>query len=61
MAGIYYFAEGESFDDAALRGYGPGTVIVVPAEKAHFAAAHEDGATVQESGSGPTAHMPVKR
>lgn len=61
MAGTYYFAEGRSFDDAILRGYGPGTVIVVPAEKAHFAAARDDGATVQESGPGPTAHMPIKR
>lgn len=61
IAGSYYFAEGESFDEGALRGYGPGTVIVVPAGKAHFAAARDDGAIVQESGLGPTGHISVKR
>jgi quercetin dioxygenase-like cupin family protein len=61
IAGTYYFAEGESPDEGALRGHGPGTVIVVPAGKAHFAAARDDGATAQESGHGPTGHMPIKR
>jgi len=61
IAGNYYFAEGENFDEGALRGYGPGTTIVVPAGKAHFAGTRDDGATVQESGPGPTGHLLVKR
>ncbi|MBX3668109.1 MAG: cupin domain-containing protein [Rhodocyclaceae bacterium] len=59
LAGTYFFAEGERFDDAALVAYGPGTVIVVPAGRAHYAAARDVEAMVQESGTGPTATTPI--
>ena len=54
ISGTYFFAPGEKFDEDALRGYGPGTVIVVPAGAPHFSACRDDVAVVQESGIGPT-------
>ncbi|MEK6211372.1 MAG: hypothetical protein AABM64_13560 [Pseudomonadota bacterium] len=41
-------------DAGALKGYGPGTVIVVPAGAPHFSACKDGVAVVQESGVGPT-------
>ncbi|MBL8481000.1 MAG: cupin domain-containing protein [Rhodocyclaceae bacterium] len=58
LAGKYFFAAGERYDEAALLPYGPGTVIVIPAGAAHFAATRDEEAVVQESGSGPTATTP---
>lgn len=54
ISGTYYFAAGDRFDQGALKGYGPGTVIVVPAGAPHFSACKDDAAVVQESGVGPT-------
>ena len=54
ISGTYYFAAGDKFDEGALKGYSPGTVIVVPAGAPHFSACREDVAVVQESGVGPT-------
>jgi quercetin dioxygenase-like cupin family protein len=54
ISGTYYFAAGDKFDEGALKGYGPGTVIVVPAGSPHFSACKDDVAVVQESGVGPT-------
>lgn len=54
ISGTYYFAAGDRFDEGALKGYGPGTVIVVPAGAPHFSACRDDMAVVQESGVGPT-------
>jgi quercetin dioxygenase-like cupin family protein len=54
ISGTYYFAAGDKFDEDALKGYGPGTVIVVPAGAPHFSACRDDVAVVQESGVGPT-------
>jgi quercetin dioxygenase-like cupin family protein len=54
ISGTYYFAAGDKFDEGALKGYGPGTVIVVPAGVPHFSGCKDDVAVVQESGVGPT-------
>jgi quercetin dioxygenase-like cupin family protein len=54
ISGKYYFAQGDKYDDKAIKGYGPGTVIVIPANTAHYAGSAEEGAIVQESGVGPT-------
>jgi len=54
ISGTYYFAAGDKFDEGALKGHGPGTVIVVPAGAPHFSACRDDVAVVQESGVGPT-------
>jgi quercetin dioxygenase-like cupin family protein len=54
ISGTYYFGAGDKYDEGAIKGYGPGTVIIVPANTAHYAGSAEDGAIVQESGVGPT-------
>lgn len=54
ISGTYYFGQGDKYDETAIQGHGPGTVIVVPANTPHFAGSAEDGAIVQESGVGPT-------
>ena len=54
LSGTYYFGSGDKYDFAAIKGYGPGTTIVVPANSPHYAGSAEDGAIVQESGVGPT-------
>lgn len=60
LSGTYYFATGLRYDEAALQGYGPGTVLVVPAGTPHFSGARDGEVVVQESGSGPTALLPVE-
>jgi len=54
ISGTYYFGDGDKYDEGAIKGYGPGTLIVVPANRPHYAGSAEDGAIVQESGVGPT-------
>jgi quercetin dioxygenase-like cupin family protein len=54
LSGTYYFGTGDKYDEGAIKGYKAGTVIVVPANTAHYAGSAEDGAVVQESGFGPT-------
>lgn len=58
LSGVYHFASGPSHDekhaDERLQGYGPGTVIVVPAGVVHYSAAPQGEVVVQESGTGPT-------
>lgn len=55
LSGTYWFAQGERFDAAQLKGHAPGTVLVVPGGVAHFSAARDAETVVQESGVGPTA------
>lgn len=54
ISGTYYFGAGDRYDEGAIKSYGPGTTIVVPANTPHYAGSAEDGAVVQESGTGPT-------
>ncbi len=54
LAGVYRFGVGSTFDAAALQDHGPGVVLVIPAGTPHFSSGGEAGATVQESGTGPT-------
>lgn len=54
ISGIYYFGAGSVFDSAGMRGYGPGTVIVVPAGEPHFSWAKDGEVIIQEAGVGPT-------
>lgn len=60
LQGRYFFATGTRFDDTQLKGYGPGTLLVVPANTPHYSAAPEGEVIVQESGNGPTALEPVQ-
>ncbi len=52
IEGTWYLGEGERFDPAKLKGYPPGSFIVIPAGVPHFVAAKEGGVIVQLSGSG---------
>ena len=52
IEGIWYLGEGEKFDPAKLKGYGPGSFIIIPAGVPHFVAAKEGGVIVQLSGTG---------
>jgi len=52
IEGIWYLGEGTKFDSAKLRGYSPGSFIVIPAGVPHFAAATEGTVVVQLSGMG---------
>ena len=54
ISGTYYFAAGDKYDEGEIKGYKAGTVIIIPANTAHYAGSAEDGAIVQESGVGPT-------
>jgi quercetin dioxygenase-like cupin family protein len=60
ISGTYWFAAGDKFDDAAIKPYGPGTVIVVPAGAPHFSACKDGEAVVQEAGFGPTGITIIK-
>ena len=54
ISGTYYFGEGDIFDAAKMQGYGPGTVIVVPAGKPHFSWSRDGEVIIHEAGVGPT-------
>jgi len=60
ISGTYWFAAGGKSDDAAIKPYGPGTVIVVPAGAPHFSACKDGEAVVQEAGVGPTGITIIK-
>jgi uncharacterized RmlC-like cupin family protein len=52
MEGTWYLGEGERFDAAKLKGYPPGSFIVIPAGLPHFVAAKEGPVMLQVSGTG---------
>ncbi|MFL6303398.1 MAG: cupin domain-containing protein [Candidatus Sulfotelmatobacter sp.] len=52
IEGIWYLGEGAKFDSAKLKGYPPGSFIVIPAGIPHFVAAREGTVVVQLSGNG---------
>lgn len=54
LSGTYYLGVGARFDESLLQGYGPGTVVVVPAGTAHFVQTKVEEVIVQEAGPGPT-------
>jgi len=60
LSGVYHYASGAPYVDARLQGYGPGTVIVVPAGLVHYSAAPQGEVVVQESGLGPTGFIPAR-
>lgn len=55
LQGRYFFATGTRFDESALKGYDPGTLLIVPGGMPHYSAAPGGEVLVQESGMGPTA------
>ena len=52
IEGTWYLGEGEKFDPAKLKGYGPGSFIIIPAGVPHFVAAKDGNVIVQISGTG---------
>ena len=52
IEGTWYVGEGETFDPAKLKGYPPGSFLVIPAGVPHFVAAKDGAVIVQVSGTG---------
>ena len=53
ISGVFYIGLGKTFDTAALKAYGPGSVIVLPGNTAHFHWAKSGEYVTQVSGTGP--------
>lgn len=53
ISGIFYIGLGDTFDPAKLVAYGPGSVVVLPANTAHFHWARSGDYTTQVNGYGP--------
>jgi len=60
ISGTYYLGGGEKFDEGALKPYGPGMVIIIPARAPHFSGSKDDGTVVLESGDGATGTTPTE-
>ena len=52
IEGTWYLGEGEKFNPTKLKGYQPGSFIIIPAGVPHFVAAKEGDVIVQLSGNG---------
>ena len=52
IEGTWYLGEGEKFDPAKLKGYPPGSFILIPAGIPHFVAAKDGSVIVQLNGAG---------
>ena len=52
IEGTWYLGEGEKFDAAKLKGYPPGSFIIIPAGVPHFVAAKDVDVIVQLNGTG---------
>jgi len=55
ISGTYYSGLGTTFDEAKLRPFHSGSVLIVPAKTPHYALAKDGETIVQEVGTGPTA------
>jgi quercetin dioxygenase-like cupin family protein len=53
MSGVFYVGLGDRFDDAALRAYPPGSVIVLPGDTWHFHCAKSGTYVTQVTAIGP--------
>src|SRR5262245_11059382 len=53
ISGIFYVAQGESFESDALEAYAPGSVIVLPGNTPHFHWAKSGEYVSQVNGTGP--------
>jgi quercetin dioxygenase-like cupin family protein len=52
IEGIWYLGEGAKFNSTKLKGYPPGSFIVIPAGVPHFVAAKDGTVIVQLNGNG---------
>lgn len=55
IAGTWYFAFGEQFDESRLKALPAGSFYTEPPNAAHFALTREEGVTIYITGTGPTA------
>ena len=53
MSGVFYIGLGESFDEASLKAYPPGSVIVLPGNTFHFHCAQSGEYVTQVTAIGP--------
>lgn len=53
ISGVFYIGLGKDFDESKLIAYGPGSVIVLPANTPHFHWAKSGEYVTQVSGVGP--------
>lgn len=53
MSGVFYIGLGESFDEASLKAYPPGSVIVLPGNTFHFHCAKSGEYVTQVTAIGP--------
>jgi hypothetical protein len=53
MAGKFYWAKGDVFDESKLQAYGPGSVIIEAKGVPHFAMTKEEGTELQVTAIGP--------
>ena len=53
MSGVFYIGVGERFDDAELRAYPPGAVVVLPGGTPHFHWAKSGAYVTQVTAFGP--------
>ena len=60
LSGTYYLGGGDKFDESALKAYGPGMVIIIPARAPHFSGSKDDGTVVLESGDAATGTTPTE-
>src|SRR4051812_45320883 len=61
MSGVFYIGLGDRFDDAKLRPYPPGSVIVLPGDTFHFHHAKAGEYVTQVSATGPLGLEYVER
>ena len=53
MSGVFYIGLGDTFDETKLMGFAPGSVVVLPADQAHFHWAKSGEYISQISAFGP--------
>ncbi len=53
LSGVFYIGLGTQFDETHLSAYGPGTVIVLPGDQAHFHWAKSGEYVTQVTAIGP--------
>jgi hypothetical protein len=53
VSGVFYWAVGERFDEAKLKAFGPGSVIIESKGLPHYAMTKEEGAEIQTTSMGP--------
>ncbi|MEQ1760968.1 MAG: cupin domain-containing protein [Vicinamibacterales bacterium] len=59
LAGTYYFAYGEQWDESKLKAYPPGTFLTEPPKTAHFNWAKDGEVILQVTGYGPTSAVSI--